>query len=297
MLRRSLGRIAILLAAMLCAASFAAEPQASTPSANTRLMQALWERDHDAIAAALRDGGSPNYVAPYSEFKTHAGGPGWSLYPDRLVSALGLAARWGDVAAMDQLLDAGVDVNLHARLSDSNLPASNPRASLDMTKRLIQKGYRPTALDISTALGLKGSAGWNDWAVAVLDAPGVAHRIASIQADTDPEYQKLIAEQKADQDRSQQKTEMESLEGQVQAAQQAAQTLQDQQALIGAGIGDLVCSMPGKYKTKYVARVEGRSGDRIELKIIGGFNRALKDFKPEEMRWDDSENWAPCRIR
>jgi hypothetical protein len=199
--------------------------------------------------------------------------------------------------AMDQLLDAGVDVNLHARLSESNLPASNPRISLDMTKRLIERGYRPTALDISTALGLRGSNGWDEWAKAVLDAPGVAYRIASIEADTDPEYLKLQAEQKADQDHVQQKTEMEALEGQVHAAQQAAEDFQDQQALIGAGIGDLVCSIPGKYKTKYVARVEGRSGDRIELKIIGGFNRALTDFKPDQMRWDDSVNWAPCRIR
>lgn len=295
MLRISLGRIAVLLAAVICGQALCAEP--APPTANTRLMQALWERDHDFIGAALREGASANYVAPYSEFKTHVGGPAWSLYPDRLVSALGLAARWGDITAMDQLLEAGVDVNLHARLSDSNLPASNPRTSLEMTKRLIQKGYRPTALDISTALGLRGSAGWDDWAKAVLDAPGVAHRIAAIQSDTDPEYQKLQAEQKADQDRSQQKTEMESLEGQVQAAQAAQQAIQEQQALMGAGIGDMVCSVPGKYKTKYVARVEGRTGSRIELKIIGGFNRALTDFKPDQMRWDDSENWVPCRIR
>jgi hypothetical protein len=296
MLRNALGRIAVLLVATLYGAALAAaEP--GPLSANTRMMQAIWDRDHDALAAVLREGASPNYVAPYSEVKAHVGGPAWSLYPDRLVSALGLAARWGDIPSMDLLLESGVDVNLHARLSESNLPSSNPRASLEMTKQLIQRGYRPTAFDINTALGLRGNAGWDEWAKTVLDAPGVARRIANIEASTDPEFQRLLAEQKADQDRSQQKTEMESLEGQVQAAQEAQQAIQDQQALLGAGVGDLVCSVPGKYKTKYVARVAARNGDRIELRIIGGFNRALSDFKPDQMRWDDSVNWFPCHLR
>jgi len=282
----------LILAALICGPALSAEP-----SANTRLMQAVWQRDHDGIAAALKDGASPNYIAPFSEFKSTYGGPAWSSHPDWLASPLGLAARWGDVAAMDALIEAGVDVNLHARAGETSLPAANPRVTRDMTRRLIERGYRPTALDITTALGLRGAEGWDDWAKAVLDAPGVAHRLAAIEAGTDPDYQKLIAEQKADQDRSQQKTETEAFEGQLQEAEQAAQSVKAEQALMGVAIGDLVCSKPGIYRTKYVARVEARSQGRIQLKIIGGYNRAIGDFHSGEMRWDDAEKWIPCQIR
>lgn len=282
----------MILAALICGPAFSAEP-----SANTRLMQAVWQRDHDGITAALKDGASPNYIAPFSEFKNTYGGPAWSGHSDWLASPLGVAAHWGDVAAMEELLDAGVDVNLHARAGESSLPSSNPRVTLDMTKRLIEHGYRPTALDITTALGLRGTEGWDDWSKAVLNAPGVQHRMAAIQAGTDPDYQKLIAEQKADQDRSQQKTETETFESQLESAEEAAQSIRAEQALMGVGIGDLVCSKPGIYRAKYVARVESRSEGRIQLKIIGSYNRTAGEFHSYEMRWDDAEKWIPCQIR
>ena len=281
--------------------ALSAEPQASTAgsltsstspeiaTANTRLMRAIWHHDHDAIAGALKDGALPNYVAPFSEFKTDFGGMGWASRPDRLISALGLAAQLSDLTAMQQLVDGGADLNLHARASQSNLPAS--KGGLEMTRLLILKGYRPTAQDITLALSLRATPGWDDWSVAVLTAPGVPQRLSSIRAGTDADYQRLIAEQADEQNQA--SHENEAFERQMQtalAAQNADQTISS------AGIGDMVCSKTGIYKSKYVAYVEGRNENRIELKIVGSFNRYATEFHAQEMRWDDVEKWTPCTV-
>ena len=284
-------RIALLLAALLCALPVSA---AESDPPNTRLMRAIWRHERDAAAAALKDGASPNYVAPFSEFKGEFGGTGWASRPDRLISALGLAAQLNDTATMQDLIDGGADLNLHARADQSNLPASN--RGLDMAKQLILRGYRPTAQDILSALDLRQVAGWEDWSIAVLTAPGVPQRLSAIRAGTDPDYQRLVAEQ-AD-ERNQASHETEAFERQMQAAQEAAQAARDsRQAIFGADVGETVCSKPGVYHTKYVAYVESRSGGRVLLKIAGGYNRAAADFRPQEMRWDDIENWIPCSLR
>lgn len=298
-------RAALLLAALMGAPlmpALSAEPQASTaaggasssslPEAatpNTRLMRAIWHHDHDAIAAALKEGALPNYVAPFSEFKTDFGGTGWASRPDRLISALGLAAQLSDLTAMQEIIDGGADLNLHARASQSNLPAS--KGGLEMTRLLILKGYRPTAQDITLALSLRATPGWDDWSVAVLTAPGVPQRLSAIRAGTDPDYQRLIAEQADEQNQA--SHENEAFERQMQAALAAQNT---DQTISGAGIGDMVCSKTGIYKSKYVAYVEGRNENRIELKIVGSFNRYATEFHAQEMRWDDVEKWTPCTV-
>jgi hypothetical protein len=280
-------------------AGFAEEQQTSVPlaeatSPNNRLMRALWHYDHDSVASALQSGASPNYVALFTEFKTDFGGTGWASRPERLISALGLAAQQGDLASMQVLIDAGADLNMHARASQSNLPAS--RNGLEMTRTLIQKGYRPTAQDIMSALDLRKTPGWEDWSVSVLTAPGVPQRLPAIRAGTDPDYRRLIAEQ-ADEG-NQASHENEAFERQMQVAQRQALAAQNgHQAVSGAEVGDMVCSKPGTYSTKYVAYVESRTGDRVELKILGAFNRTGTDFKPQEMRWDDIDKWIPCDYR
>src|ERR1700761_308062 len=280
-------RSLLVLVALLCARPVSADD--STP--NTRLMRAIWGREHDAVVSALKDGASPNYIAPFSEFKTEFGGTGWASRPERLISALGLAAQLSDFATMRDLMDDGADLNLHARADQSNLPSSN--RGLDMAKLLILRGYRPTAQDILSALDLRQTAGWDDWAIAVLTAPGVPQRLSAIRAGTDPDYQRLIAEQ-AD-ERNQASHEAEAFERQMQASQEAAQATRDSnQAIFGADVGDMVCSKLGVYHTKYVAYVESRSGGRVLLKIAGGYNRTATDFRPQEMRWDDIDNWVPC---
>jgi hypothetical protein len=300
-------RAALLLVALIGAPAapiLSAEPQASTPGGsttslpdagtpNTRLMRAIWRHDHEAVAAALQAGASPNYVAPFAEFKTEFIGTGWASRPERLISALGLAAQLNDFTAMQDLIDNGADLNLHARASQSNLPPS--KSGLDMTKLLILRGYHPNAQDITTALSLRSVAGWEDWALAVLTAPGVPQRLGAIRAGTDPDYQRLIAEQADEQNQATHETE--AFERQMQAAQQAALAAQNSnQAIAGAGIGDMVCSKTGIYHAKYVAYLEGRSENRVELKIVGSFNRYATEFRPQEMRWDDVDNWTPCTV-
>ncbi|HMA51949.1 MAG TPA: hypothetical protein VKP60_19460, partial [Magnetospirillaceae bacterium] len=220
-------KVAILLLTIaICGMSQAAEP-----SANTRLMLALWARDHDAVVAALKAGASPNYIAPFSEFKPNYGPIAWAADPLRLTSALGLAAQLGDLVLMNDLIAAGADLNLHARADDTNLPSGNrkadlpsgPTTSLDMTKLLIQKGYRPTVADITSALEVRETPGWTDWAAAILDAPGVKHRIATIEAGTDPDYQKYNQVQEAERNQAHRRTETEAYEDELEAAQQAAQ--------------------------------------------------------------------------
>ena len=269
-------------------------PLAEATSPNNRLMRALWHYDHVSAAAALESGASPNYVAVFAEFKADFGGTGCASRPERLISALGLAAQQGDLASMQVLIDAGADLNMHARASQSNLPVS--KNGLEMTRTLIQKGYRPTAQDIMSALDLRKTPGWEDWSVAVLTAPGVPQRLPGIRAGTDPDYVRLIAEQ-AD-ERNEASHESEAFERQMQVAQRQALAAQNgHQAVSGAEVGDMVCSKPGTYRTKYVAYVESRTGDRVELKILGGFNRNGTDFKPQEMRWDDIDKWIPCAYR
>jgi hypothetical protein len=320
MLLGMIGRAAILLAVMACGFSgtaLGAEEQSAisavnspkTPddsNPNTRLMKAIWERDHAALVEALKAGATPNYVAPFSEFKTGYSGMGWADHPDHLISALGLAAQMGDLLSMNDIINAGADLNLHARADDTNLPAKNRRATLptgpvtglDMAKRLIQRGYRPTAQDIGTALSVKKTPGWEEWAALILDVPGVSQKADAIQAGIDPDYLKLLAERAADQKSVFQKDEGEDLENQIQTAQHAAQAVKDSvQAITGASVGDMVCSKSGVYHTKYVGYVESRVGSRVELRIIGGFNRSLNEFRPQEMHWDDIENWAPCSLR
>lgn len=282
-------RSLLILAALLCALPVSADDVAP----NTRLMRAIWGREHDAVVAALKDGASPNYIAPFSEFKGEFGGTGWASRPERLISALGLAAQLSDFASMRDLMDDGADLNIHARADQSNLPSSN--RGLDMAKLLILRGYRPTAQDILSALDLRQTTGWDDWAIAVLTAPGVPQRLSGIRAGTDPDYQRLIAEQ-AD-ERNQASHEAEAFERQMQAAQEAAQVARDSsQAIFGADVGDMVCSKLGVYHTKYVAYVQSRSSGRVLLKIVGGYNRTATDFRPQDMRWDDIENWVPCTV-
>lgn len=267
-------------------------PDATNP--NMRLIRGIWRHDHTIVASALDAGASPNYVAPFSEFKTDFGGTGWAARPERLISALGLAAQLADLAIMQQLIDAGADINLHARAEQSNLPAS--KSGLDMTRFLLHRGYRPTARDIQSALDLRAIPGWEDWSLAVLGAPGVPERIRAIQAGTDPDYQRMIAEQ-AD-ERNQASHETEAFERQMRVAQQAALAAQNSnQEIAGAGIGDMVCSKGGVYHAKYVAYIESRSGTRVQLKILGSFNHSATEFRPQEMRWDDADNWSPCNFR
>jgi hypothetical protein len=293
MARRAEGLAPVLLAALIIAACASAEEPSSIPlpdavGANTRLMRAIWRHDHDGVAAALRQGASPNYVAPFLEFKTEFGGTGWASRPDRLIAALGLAAQLADLLTMQQLIDAGADINLHARASQSNLPGS--KAGLEMTRTLILHGYHPNAEDITTALSLRNTAGWEDWSAAVLTAPGVPQRLGAIRAGTDPDYQRLIAEQ-AD-ERNQASHETEAFERQMQAALAA----QNGQGVAAGAVGDMVCSKSGVYHTKYVAYVEARNGERVQLRILGGFNRNATEFRPQEMRWDDGDKWTPCTI-
>jgi len=266
-------------------------PDSSSP--NTRLMRAIWRHDQQAVAAALQAGASPNYVAPFAEFKTEFVGTGWASRPERLISALGLAAQLNDLAAMQTLIDNGADLNLHARAGQSNLPPS--KSGLEMTRLLILRGYHPNAQDITTALSLRNTPGWEDWALAVLTAPGVPQRLGAIRAGTDPDYQRLIAEQADEQNRASHETE--AFERQMQAAEQAALAAENsKQAIAGAGIGDMVCSKTGIYHAKYVAYLEGRNENRVELKIVGSFNRYATEFRPQEMRWDDVDNWTPCTV-
>jgi hypothetical protein len=300
-------RAALLLVALIATAAapaLAAEPPSAptgdsalslpdTGPPNTRLMRAIWRHDHAAAVAALQSGASPNYVAPFAEFKTEFIGTGWASRPDRLISALGLAAQLNDLAAMQTLIDNGADLNLHARASQSNLPPS--KSGLEMTKLLILRGYHPNAQDITTALSLRTIPGWEDWALAVLTAPGVPQRLGAIRAGTDPDYQRLIAEQADEQNRASHETE--AFERQMQAAEQAALAAENsKQAIAGAGIGDMVCSKTGIYHAKYVAYLEGRNENRVELKIVGSFNRYATEFRPQEMRWDDVDNWTPCTV-
>jgi len=294
--RKMTGRAAALLLVALIggAPGTAAEPDSDAVAANTRLMRAIWQHDRDSIAIALQAGASPNYVAPFSEFKSDFGGTGWASRPERLISALGLAAQLADLGTMQTLIDDGADLNLHARASQSNLPTH--KDGLNMTRQLILRGYRPTAQDINLALDLRATAGWEDWSVAVLTAPGVPQRLGAIRAGTDPDYQRFLAEQ-AD-ERNQATHETEAFERQMQAAEQAAQAARDgTQAAGGASIGDMVCSKTGVYHTTYVAYVEGRSESRVLLKIAGGFNRNATEFRPLDMRWDDITNWSPCTVR
>jgi hypothetical protein len=166
-----------------------------------------------------------------------------------------------------------------------------------MAKRLVLKGYRPTAQDITSALDLQKTEGWEEWAAVVLDAPGVAQRITAIETGTDPDYQKLAAEQAADRDQAHQ-AETEAYGRQLQVAEQAQQAaLYKRQAIAGAGIGDMVCSKPGIYRTKIVGYVQGLSGSRVEVRILGAFNRSATDFRTGEIHWDDVENWTPCSLR
>ncbi len=295
-------RAALLLAALIgapLASALSADtspastvlPDAGTP--NTRLMRAIWRHDHEAVAAALQSGASPNYIAPFAEFKAEFIGTGWASRPERLISALGLAAQLSDLTSMQDLIDNGADLNLHARASQSNLPPS--KSGLEMAKLLILRGYRPNAQDITTALSLRNVAGWDDWALVILTAPGVPQRIGAIRAGTDPDYQRLIAEQ-AD-ELNQATHETEAFERQMQAAQQAALAARNaNQAIAGAEIGDTVCSKAGIYHSKYVASVQGLSDNRVELKIIGSFNRYATEFRAQEMRWDDLQNWTPCNV-
>lgn len=297
----SRGWIALLPAIGL---SFAV--QAAEPGANTKLMVALWARDHEGVVAALKAGASPNYVAPFSEFKPNYGPIAWAADPLRLISALGLAARLDDLLLMDDLMRAGANINLHARADDTNLPSgtrkadlpSGPMTSLDMTKLLIQRGYRPTVEDISTALEVRETPSWKEWSEAVLGAPGVERRVAAIEAGTDPEYQKYNEAQEAERSQSHRKTETEAYEGELEAAQQAAQAAKyGSQLVTEVEVGDLVCSKPGVYHTKYVAFVTSHNGTRLQLRIVGGYNRGAGEFHSQEMRWDDVENWTACRIR
>ena len=299
-LRKATGRGALLLLTMLAAAPSEAiraeEPSltSETVAPNTRLMRAIWRHQREAVADALEAGASPNYIAPFAEFKTEFRGAGWAERPERLISALGLAAQLADLPLMQTLLDSGADLNLHARADQSNLPAS--KSGLEMAKQLILKGYRPTAQDITSALNLRATPGWEDWSATVLTAPGVPQRLGAIRAGTDPDYQRLIAQQADEQNQA--TNENEAFERQMQAAQQAEQTNRDGSLAIGAvDIGDMVCSKAGSYHTKYVAYIEGRNEDRVLLKILGGFNRNATEFHANEMHWDDMAKWTPCTYR
>lgn len=308
MSRGRLGRSVSLLVALACAlpmAGLSAELPSADPNPNVRLMRAIWRQDHDAVAAALKAGASANYIAPFSEFKEDFSGVGWSSHPDRLISALGLAAQLGDLVAMDDVIEAGADLNMHARADQTNLPPvarhadlpSGPATGLDMAKRLVLKGYRPTAQDITSALELQKTKGWEDWAAVVLDAPGVPQRITAIENGTDPDYQKLAAEQAADRDQAHQ-AETEAYGRQLQVAEQAHQAaLYNRQAVAGAGVGDMVCSKPGVYRTKIVGYVQGLSGNRVGVRVLGAYNRDATNFRAGEIHWDDIDNWTPCSLR
>jgi hypothetical protein len=307
-----IGLAAFFLAALSCivpdaapaVAQEAALP-ADDPNPNIRLMRAIWRQDHDAVTAALKSGATPNYIAPFSEFKTHFGGNGWADHANRLISALGLAARLTDLASMDLIVSAGADLNLHARAQDTNLPATNRTAtvsfgetsSLDMTKRLIGRGYRPTVQDITSALDLRRTIGWEEWSTVILSVPTVPMKVAAIRAGTDPDYQKFIAEQDADRAEMHEKSDGRGLDLQIHTAQGPDQdTLGLPQEVTGGAVGEMVCSKPGIYRTKYVGWIEQREQDRVLLKIAGGFNGKVNDFRPGEMRWDDIGHWTPCVV-
>ncbi len=307
MLRRMIGLAAMFLIALSCTLPAAAPAlaqeaalPADDPNPNIRLMRAIWRQDHDGIAAALKSGATPNYIAPFSEFKTHFGGNGWADHANRLISALGLAARLTDLAAMEQIVEAGADLNLHARAEDTNLPATNRTAtvsygqttSLDMTKRLISRGYRPTVQDITSALDLRKTIGWEEWSAIILNVPSVSRKVDAIQAGTDPDYQKFIAEQDADRAEMHQRNDGRGLDLQVLNPN----GLGTSQEMAGGSVGEMVCSKPGVYRTKYVGWIEQREQDRVLLKIAGGFNGKVNDFRPGEMRWDDIEHWTPCVV-
>lgn len=295
--------VVILLAIGLSSPALSAEP-----SANTRLMMALWARDQDAVLAALKAGASPNYVAPFSEFKPNFGPIGWAADPVRLISALGLAARLGDLVLMDDLIRAGADINLHARADDTNLPEGNhkadlpsgPTTSLDMTKYLIGHGYHPTVADISGALEVREKPDWKEWSSTILNAPGVQHRVAAIEAGIDPDYQKYNDEQAVERAWAHRRSDTEAYEDELDEARRAAQIDKYGDTLASFGmpaVGDLVCSKPGVYQAKYFAWVAGHSANRVELRIAGSYDHNAKEFRPQDMRWDDTKNWAPCHIR